>query len=769
MAALLPSLLPLRETTTATMHTAAAPKPASSRTSRRRLVTDRLARLFVSAGGLAIIASILGILIFLLVEVMPLTRAATVTAERETTLPVGALAIASDEYRTHAAVVGQDGRLVAVRLADGHESLSVPIFPPLPPLPDGTVALPPKVLAAKALPTESSHFVVASGDGRLATTSIEWRIEFNDKTERSVHPEPLPVVVAEMDPERRPLLAFSAHQDEANVLFAAQLADRRVVVVRREGRTNAMTGEVTESFSREEVAVDRPILEFVVDHDLRNLYAGTATGELLWWSLADGGLSAAPQMLQADPSPVTALSMLIGDRALVVGQQNGALSVWLQVRQPDESIRLTRVRDFERHTAAVTGIAASERNKGFLVLDEGGGLGLYHSTAHRTMWRGTSTLPGTQRIAFTPKDDGALVAADNRLGVLSIRNPHPETTWKSLFGRVWYEGYDGPEFSWQSTGGTDDFEPKLSLTPLLVGTLKGTFFSLILAIPLGVLGAMFASQFMHPRLLRVVKPTVEIMAALPSVVLGFIAGLWLAPLVERHFPALLLAALVLPLMVLLTGLLWRALPLGVRNRFLSGSEVGLYVLALALGVGLCFALAPGFERLALGGDYRHWLLDTTGLPYDQRNAIVVGLAMGFAVIPIIFAISEDAFSNVPRNLVSGSLALGANRWQTVTRVVLPTASPGIFSAIMIGFGRAVGETMIVLMATGNTPIMSWNPFNGFRTLSANIAVEIPEAPQGGTLYRTLFLAALLLFALTFVVNTIAEIVRQRLRRRYSEL
>jgi phosphate transport system permease protein len=149
--------------------------------------------------------------------------------------------------------------------------------------------------------------------------------------------------------------------------------------------------------------------------------------------------------------------------------------------------------------------------------------------------------------------------------------------------------------------------------------------------------------------------------------------------------------------------------------------------------------------------------------------VVVGLAMGFAVIPIIFAIAEDAFSNVPRNLVSGSLALGANRWQTVTQVVLPTASPGIFSAVMIGFGRAVGETMIVLMATGNTPIMSWNPFDGFRTLSANVAVEIPEAPVDGTLYRTLFLAALLLFAVTFAVNTAAELVRQRLRRRYAEL
>jgi phosphate transport system permease protein len=200
-----------------------------------------------------------------------------------------------------------------------------------------------------------------------------------------------------------------------------------------------------------------------------------------------------------------------------------------------------------------------------------------------------------------------------------------------------------------------------------------------------------------------------------------------------------------------------------------GSEVILFVFALASGIWLCIALTQPFEALAFGGNFQGWLLEVTGLQYDQRNAVVVGLAMGFAVIPIIFAISEDAFSNVPTNLVAGSLALGADRWQTVTRVVLPTASPGIFSAIMIGFGRAIGETMIVLMATGNTPIMELNAFNGFRTLSANIAVEIPEAPVGGTLYRTLFLAGLLLFVLTFLVNTGAEIVRQRLRERYSQL
>jgi phosphate transport system permease protein len=143
--------------------------------------------------------------------------------------------------------------------------------------------------------------------------------------------------------------------------------------------------------------------------------------------------------------------------------------------------------------------------------------------------------------------------------------------------------------------------------------------------------------------------------------------------------------------------------------------------------------------------------------------------MGFSVTPTIFSLAEDALYAVPRSLSDGSLALGATRWQTLTHVILPTASPGIFSGVMIGFGRAVGETMIVLMATGNTPIMDWSPFEGMRTLSANIAIEMPESEVRSTHYRILFLSALVLFLFTFVVNTGAELVRQRLRARYSKL
>jgi phosphate transport system permease protein len=143
--------------------------------------------------------------------------------------------------------------------------------------------------------------------------------------------------------------------------------------------------------------------------------------------------------------------------------------------------------------------------------------------------------------------------------------------------------------------------------------------------------------------------------------------------------------------------------------------------------------------------------------------------MGFAIIPIIYTVSEDALTAVPDHLRAASLGAGATRWQTAVRIIVPTAMSGLFSAVMIGFGRAVGETMIVLMAAGNTPVLEINLFNGFRTLAANIAVELPESVQGGTNFRMLFLAALTLFVMTFLVNTFAEAVRLRFRRRAYEL
>jgi phosphate transport system permease protein len=191
-----------------------------------------------------------------------------------------------------------------------------------------------------------------------------------------------------------------------------------------------------------------------------------------------------------------------------------------------------------------------------------------------------------------------------------------------------------------------------------------------------------------------------------------------------------------------------------------------------LGGGLLTVLGAWLAGLALnsvGFDPRTWMVGMADPKYDSKNSLIVGFVMGFAIIPIIYTIAEDALSAVPEHLRSASLGCGATRWQTATHIIIPTAMSGLFSAVMVGLGRAVGETMIVLMATGNTAIIDWNIFNGFRTLSANIAVEMPEAVRDSTHYRALYLTGLVLFAMTFILNTVAEMVRLRFRKRAYQL
>ncbi|GAL08589.1 phosphate transport system permease protein PstC [Photobacterium aphoticum] len=322
---------------------------------------------------------------------------------------------------------------------------------------------------------------------------------------------------------------------------------------------------------------------------------------------------------------------------------------------------------------------------------------------------------------------------------------------------------------WQSTSANDEFEPKLSLVPIVFGTLKAAVYALFFAIPMALAGAIYTAYFMSSRMRRVVKPTIELMEALPTVILGFLAGIWLAPIIETHLIGVLMLLVLLPLGMIVAGAGWMILPSQWRHRIPNGFHVLLLMPILVLITYGAFSLSTVLEQTHFAGDIRMYLTNEWGLGYDQRNTLVVGIAMGFAVIPTIFSIAEDAIFSVPAHLTNGSLALGATHWQTLTRVVLLTASPGIFSAVMMGLGRAVGETMIVLMATGNTPIMDWNVLEGMRTLSATIAIEMPESEVGSSHYRIMFLAAFVLFVFTFFFNTIAELVRQRLREKYSAM
>jgi phosphate transport system permease protein len=363
-----------------------------------------------------------------------------------------------------------------------------------------------------------------------------------------------------------------------------------------------------------------------------------------------------------------------------------------------------------------------------------------------------------------------LIEAENgKVLRIDVDNEHPEVSWAVLWDKVWYESYDEPEYIWQSSASNNDFEPKYSLMPLAFGTLKAAFYAMLLGAPLAICGAIYTAYFMSQSLRGKIKPLIELMEALPTVILGFLAGLWLAPFLESNLTSVFTLLLFLPIGILISSFVYTRLPPSWRFAVPDGWE-GALLIPVVMFIGwACVASNGHVEYLFFDGDMRAWVTNDLGISFDQRNALVVGIAMGFAVIPTIFSITEDAIFSVPKHLSNGSLALGATRWQTLVGVVLPTASPGIFSALMIGLGRAVGETMIVLMATGNTPIMDLNIFEGMRTLAANIAVEVPEAEVDSSHYRVLFLAALVLFSFTFMVNTVAEIVRQRLRQKYGQI
>lgn len=677
---------------------------------------------------------------------------------------------------------------------------------------------------------------------------------------------------------------------------------------------------------------DRGSRRFVLPHAPQNVFGAQADPEhgrnwqLMLNALRDDhGLEPVPH------APVlTAVNYLLGDDTIVFGDSSGGLQSWMTVMEEDFEAgvvwrRYTRARTLPPAKGAVRSIAAASLTKAALVVDESGEVRAINNTAER-VYAQTGAEDAAIAI-FNRKGDGLLAITRN--GLLHhwwVDAPHSEVSFKSLFGAVWYESYPEPKYEWQSTGGTDDVEPKLSLMPLILGTIKGAIYALFFAVPLAVLAAIYTSEFMHRNMRAILKPTMEVMASLPSVVLGFLAALYFAPSAAPIMPTILCALVIVPGVFMVFGWVWQRCPPSVVGRFgywrstallfallafgvwLSsmagprmevllfpsaeganpalldpvaftprnelaadrlaagdfrtwpgggqelkrdqevggvmlpkgwwipgghnllvallaiplalllgfgarelafairkrkgktpidtlrerlegdsgpravlvdlGFSAGFALILILLGVGLSIIITPLIETLFFSydhptagrvADFRRFVTGTDGWKFEQTNSLVVGFAMGFAVIPLIYTISEDALTTVPNQLRAASLACGASRWQTTMRVVLPAAASGIFSGIVIGLGRALGETMIVVMAAGGTPVMELQPLNGFRSLSAAIAIEMPEAPHGGTLYRTLFLGGLVLFAMAFVINTMAEIVRMRLRKRLSRL
>lgn len=720
--------------------------PSKQRARAKRL--DRLMAWVISGGGFLIIAAVLGILVFIASQALPLFRPARSAARAAIQVPA-----------TPSAWLDEDGTaLTLVEASSGFRALTLPDARPLDLTPSGP-ALPWRSFTQ---PSARGELAVLGADNRLAHARFRW-----DKPNGEKDPARWTADLAWTG--ETPVGPGAMRLLHARTLQGGGLGGNpewRAVALDASGGLLWLSGLPDEAgtpldWNPLPLPESDRALTAIWSADGSYLLVGTQGGQLL---LIEPGSDSTPLAVLAFGEPVTALGFALGQVSLLVGGERGSLAAYQVLRQEGQA-RLERLHTLRPLEGRVQGFMPSLRDKRFLAWSDRQVV-VDHLTTERRLFQAGAA--GIQTGVLAARGDLlATLDAQGNLMSWSLDAPHPEVSWKTLWGKVHYEGYAKPDYVWQSTGGSDDFEPKLSLVPLLFGTLKGTLFALLFALPLAVFGALYTSQFASHRLKNTIKPAIEVMAALPSVVLGFIAGLVLAPLFES---AAIQVAL-LPFTSLAVGLVlapgWARLPRRFRAAWGEGREALWILPVLVLGLGLAMALGPWIETTFLRGDFRNWLYQTQGITYDQRNALVVGFAMGFAVIPIIFTISEDALSSVPKALSSASLACGASPWQTAWRVVLPTASPGIFSAVMVGFGRAIGETMIVLMATGNTPVMDWSPFNGMRTLAANIAVETPEAPVHGTLYRVLFLTALLLFALTFLLNTLAELIRQHLRKRYE--
>ncbi len=760
---------------------------------------DFVARVIITLGGVTIIASVIGILLLIVGVTLPLFLGATSEQMARAPLPTevagdDVLAVGVNRVELDQAGV-EDADSVSVYTLSGDGTVTFYDFSPQAQNRSAADASASagagryRILGSEkiASPASDGHTIVGVepaetmqhcllwSDGSLSLVEAVLDARFDELGRRSIDHKVKTLASIPADGEDKVVRAVARGDASGGATWAKLLADNHIEIVREVMRRTPLG---VSSSKKQRITISEGIPGTITAMTLNRagdtLFAGTDNGMLLRWKVGKNGRVAQREVVKAfeDQRAITALAMVFGDVSIAVGDEKGVLSSWFPIRH-EGTKRLTAVHELGRHDSPIVEISPSERNKTLLSRDRDGRVRLDYTTSERQLLSIQDDYP-LRLAGYSPRGN-AMVGLDDE-GQLSLWNfdwqmsehSHPEVSWTTLFGKVHYENHDESKYIWQSSG-TD--EPKMSLVPVIFGTLKSTIYAMLFAVPLALFSAMYVSHFTTPGFKRAIKPVVEVMAAVPTVVVGFLILLWAAPLVGKWIVGVFASLLTIPLTFVVFMMLWQLVRrYDWAKRLENGYEFLILVPVMVGGAILAMWVCIPVENWLFAGDFRQWLYDVSSgdLSYEQLNSMVVSFGLGFAVIPIIFSISEDALSSIPYEMTAASLALGASRWQTVWRVILPSASPGIFAAMMIGFGRAVGETMIVFMAAGNTPILDWSPFNGFRTLSANIAMETPEAARNSTLYRVLFLCAVLLFILTFLLNTAAEIVRVRLRKKYGQ-
>jgi len=721
----------------------------------QRALKDRLARYFVAIGGISVIVAILLIFFYLLQVVIPMFESAEIAESHSYSVSDEGkvLHIGIEEQGTMGVRFTETGQVVFFQTDTGK-----------------IVERHQLELASKitALTSNNNQVIIGLANGQVMVVKYVFELSYGED-KRILTPlleYPLGEELLTLDRTAQPLEHIDLRYNQDGFGLVGTTSDKRIVFAHYLQEESFITEEITTVLdSHSEHTISEPVQSLVLSTDLKHLYIALEDGVLRDYLLNDEGFDDNYNDYQIN-NTISSLRLLLGGSSLLIGLDNGEIQQWMSVRK-QHGRELTFIRNFHETKQPISEIKSEQQRKGFAVADDNGSITLYYSTSQRTLATINTANTKITNLAWSARAQNLL--AVDELGnfyLYEVDNEYPEVSWDVLWGKIWYEGYDESDYIWQSSASTNEFEPKFSLMPLTFGTIKAAFYAMLFAVPIAILGAMYTAQFMAPRMRQTVKPSIEIMEALPTVILGFLAGLWLAPYVETHLSGVFALLIVLPFGFILCAWLIGFVP---NNSKIEGWEAALLMPVVILLIWLSTSISAPIEAYFFNGDMRTYMSDQWGLNYDQRNALVVGLIMGFAIIPTIFSIAEDAIFSVPQHLIRGSLALGASRWQTMLFVVMPAASPAIFSAVMMGFGRAVGETMIVLMATGNTPLMDMSIFQGMRTLAANIAVEVPEAEVASTHYRVLFLAAFILFMFTFVFNTAAEVIRHRLRKKYSGL
>ncbi|VAW97319.1 Phosphate transport system permease protein PstC (TC 3.A.1.7.1) [hydrothermal vent metagenome] len=739
--------------------------------SQIRTFKDKLTAFNMAVGGIGVIIAILLIFFYLVYIVYPLFKSANISeiSQFPTNTQYGQiLHLAVEEQNKIAVQYTNEGYALFFNTHTGKKIKQVSLL----------ANHKAKVTSFKISQLVNNTVILGLSNGRAIIAKHNFKISYPDD---KMHIEPEIIYPAGknsilIDKKKQPLVDIAYQQNDEQAKIIALTKDGRLLMALLQKESSSLLEEDDEETpaSFTQTIIDLPQIQgaqsILIEYQQRIAYIAKKSGEVTVIDINESdNINVIEKVnLLKDNQTLTSFSFLTGGISILVGNSNGNIAQWFPVNT-DNIPQLTFIRSFNKQQNSIVAIETEQRRKGFVSATRDGQIAIFNSTAKREVLNIVIPETSIQHITLSPRADLLITANDKKITTWHIENEHPEMSWAILWEQIWYESYTEPEYIWQSSSADNDFEPKYSFMPLAFGTLKAAFYAMLFAIPLALMGAIYTAYFMAPKMRAVVKPTIEIMEALPTVILGFLAGLWLAPFLEKNLVGVFSLLIIMPIGILLFSFAWQALPKKIRMQVPDGWHAALLIPVIFFLGWAALSLSPQLENIFFDGNIQLWLKESLGMDFDQRNSLVVGIAMGVAVIPTIFSIAEDAIFSVPKHLTFGSLALGATPWQTLMRVVILTASPGIFSAVMIGMGRAVGETMIVLMATGNTPVMDFSIFQGMRTLSANIAVEMPEAEVASTHYRILFLAALVLFLFTFIFNTAAEIIRHRLRKKYSSL